>query len=74
MDRIPRSWWMRLMPFMGLYECGECGVREFALRPTMKYRVVHVTFIPNSAVPTHVMSHESQTTANAVIETKVPIK
>ena len=74
MDLIPPSWWMRLLPFMGLYECGECGVREFTMRQTMKERTIHVNFIPNSAASPHSTSTRTPATANAVIETKVPIK
>ena len=76
MERIPRTGWVRLLPLMGLYECGECGIRELALRAKVKRDRRHVMgapFMPHSAA-TASLSQPAATTANAVIETRVPLK
>lgn len=75
MERVPRTGWMRLVPLMGMYECGECGIREMALRARISRNRRHAEDAPlheSSAVAP--LGRAATTTANAVIETRIQLK
>jgi hypothetical protein len=51
LDRIPRSWWMRLFTLRRHYECGRCGARMFIPKVLATHTGPMLTFPAPSALP-----------------------
>jgi hypothetical protein len=52
LERIPRSWWMRLFKSRRLYVCNVCKARVFAIREEVETAHWHKTTLIKTYLPT----------------------
>jgi hypothetical protein len=57
--RVPRLFWMRVVPFFRLYRCLHCGLRVF--RPRVQQRGLYATvYMPSRPAPPRVVSRTAR--------------